>query len=320
MVPKLKEYWFFVGLGLIFLSVVIDQTGVLETIGGFFKTNHAHELLIFLIFIISGLLMEKEQIIAGVKDIGSTSLALVIIIIAAPVTSLLFYLMPLAPAVITGFFILAVMPTTLSSGVVMTGTAGGNIAHALFITILSNLIAIVSIPVILNWLVSLMDYQLELDIDQAAIMVKLILLVLLPLVVGLFAKPAVMRWLKPGKSTLQIMNQCMILMVVFIALAGAREILTSNISQLFYIIFLVAVFHIMLLFIAYAAVKLFKISKGRYEGIIFMGTQKTLPLAIVIQVSYFSEFHMAALVVIMHHIVHLMIDGYLSVKMRHRVL
>ena len=35
----------------------------------------------------------------------------------------------------------------------------------------------------------------------------------------------------------------------------------------------------------------------------------------MIQVTYFSEFGTALLVCVLHHIVHLMMDGYLSTKM-----
>jgi len=40
----------------------------------------------------------------------------------------------------------------------------------------------------------------------------------------------------------------------------------------------------------------------------------------MIQVTYFSEFGTALFVCVLHHIVHLMIDGYLSTKMNHGFL
>ena len=47
------------------------------------------------------------------------------------------------------------MPTTLSSGVVMTGAAGGNMAQALVITIMANGLAVFTIPVVLSLLLRL---------------------------------------------------------------------------------------------------------------------------------------------------------------------
>jgi sodium/bile acid cotransporter 7 len=75
------------------------------------------------------------------------------------------------------------------------------------------------------------------------------------------------------------------------------------------------VFHLILLGSSFILIRFFQVGKGRRESIIFMGSQKTLPLSVMIQVTYFSEFGIALLVCVVHHIVHLMIDGYLSTKM-----
>ena len=70
-------------------------------------------------------------------------IAISIIFLMSPLTALLSGQLPLDTGVKIGIFLVAVMPTTLSSGVVMTGAAGGNMAHALVITILSNGLALV---------------------------------------------------------------------------------------------------------------------------------------------------------------------------------
>jgi sodium/bile acid cotransporter 7 len=45
-----------------------------------------------------------------------------------------------------------------------------------------------------------------------------------------------------------------------------------------------------------------------------MGSQKTLPLAVMIQITCFPEYGTALLVCVLHHILHLMIDGYLATR------
>jgi len=103
--------------------------------------------------------------------------------------------------------------------------------------------------------------------------------------------------------------------MVFISLTGAKQALTQSFMQLLFIVFLVIIFHLILLAVSWWFIKFFNIKKGNYESIIFMGCQKTLPLSIMIQVNYFGDYQLAALVLIMHHIAHLMIDGFLSAKM-----
>lgn len=320
MVQKIQKQWFLVSLVLVFTAVIFDQSNVLSEFGIFLKENQGPEVMIFLIFIISGLLIKSDQIKDGIKDIKSTLAALAVIIIFAPIAALLLSFFPLDTGVIIGLFIISVMPTTLSSGIVMTGTAGGNMAHALFVTILSNFIGIFTIPVILSILLSFLHQEKDLAIDQGAIFLKLIFLVLFPLFIGVAVKASIFKAKQLEKFKLQLINQCMIVGVVFISLAGAKQVLLDKSDSFFYILVLVSVFHLMLLGFSFLLVKIFNVEKGRFESVIFMGSQKTLALSVMIQVSYFSEFGIALLVCVIHHIIHLMIDGYLSAKMNNGLL
>ncbi|MBT4877442.1 MAG: bile acid:sodium symporter [Desulfobacula sp.] len=315
MVQKVKKQWFLLSLVFVFAAVIFDSSNILVKIGFFLKGNHGPEVLIFIIFIISGLLIESDQIKAGIRDIKSTVLALAVIIIIAPIAAGLICLLPLETGVAIGLFIVAVMPTTLSSGIVMTGTAGGNMAHALLITILSNFIGIFSIPVILSILLSSLDQQKELMIDRGAIFFKLTILVLFPLIIGIMSKAVVFKTGQLGQFKLQVVNQWMIIGVVFIALSGVKQVILGSGLSVFYILVLVSGFHLMLLGSCFLLVSFFGVEKGRYESIFFMGSQKTLALSAMIQVTYFSEFGTALLVCVLHHIVHLMMDGYLSTSM-----
>ncbi|MBU2481778.1 MAG: bile acid:sodium symporter, partial [Proteobacteria bacterium] len=155
----------------------------------------------------------------------------------------------------------------------------------------------------------------ELAINQGQILSRLLILVLLPLLIGMVMKAMVLSRRKLPESKLQIMNQCMIIGIVFISLAGSRHTLMENQMAFFYILLLVSVFHIMLLGASFGLIKMWGIPRGRCESVIFMGSQKTLALSAIIQMTYFSEFGTALLVCVVHHIVHLMMDGYLSMRM-----
>lgn len=319
MMQKIKNQWFLLSLVIVFAAVIFDRSDFLEKIGIFLKDNKSPDVIIFIIFIFSGLLIESDQIKAGIKDMKSTVLALTVIILFAPIAAWVLCLFPMDTGVAVGLFIVAVMPTTLSSGIVMTGAAGGNMAHALFVTIISNFLAIFSIPVILSVLLSLLNQEKELTINQGAIIAKLILLVLFPLLVGMVAKAKLFKPELLKKLKLQIINQYMIIGIVFISLAGAKQVLLGKGFAIVYILVLVIAFHLMLLGFSFFLVKIFRIEKGRRESIIFMGSQKTLALSLMLQVTYFGEFGTALLVCVTHHIVHLMIDGYLSARMNHRL-
>lgn len=316
MVRKIKQQWFLVGLVLVFACVVLDSSGTIALIGNYLKMHKGSDIIIFVIFIISGLIIDVEEIKSGIKDIPSTLIALATILIVSPVVAGLLSLFPLQKGLIIGLFIVGVMPTTLSSGIVMTGKAGGNMAHALFITIFSNVIAVFSIPLVLSWLLSGFFESQNIDINQIAIMMRLCTLVLLPLIIGLCAKKCFFNFEKDTKVKMQVINQILIIGIVFMAASGAAGMFGDNFEQLLLIALIVTIFHIILLGVSFFGSKISKIGQGRYESVVFMGSQKTLALAVIIQLTYFSEYGMALLVCVVHHFIHLMIDGYLCVKIK----
>lgn len=313
MTNIIKRQWFLICLVLLFVAVILDRSNLLAGLGTALKDNHGSEVMIFLIFVFSGLVIEGHQIRAGIRDVRATILALVLIFVAAPLIALALLALPLETGVALGLFIVAVMPTTLSSGIVMTGVAGGNMAHALFVTIISNFVSIVSIPFVLSLLLPLLGQEKSLAIDQGAICLKLVLLVLLPLTVGMTLKAKVFA--KRNMGRFQLVNQWMILGIVFISLGGAKEAILGHGISFWAIVLLVTLFHTMMLGASFVLVKLGKLEKGRYESVVFMGCQKTLALSVMLQVTYFSQFGGALLVCVIHHIVHLMIDGYLSTRL-----
>ncbi len=316
MIEKIKKQWFLIGIALVFACVVFDKTGILAQTGIFIKNHKGTSFMIFLIFLLSGMIIETDKIKAGIKDVKATAAALVMIILVAPVAAFGLALIPMETGVILGLFLVASMPTTLSSGVVMTGQAGGNIAHALFVTILSNCIAIITIPIILPLLLLSLKLETDLFIDQKTIFIKLLFLVMLPLVTGLFLKKTLLSITPNQKKKFSTINQCIIICIVYISLSGAREVLIAKSSTFFWIIPLVAVFHLILLILSFWCSRLLNIGRGRREAVIFMGSQKTLALSVMLQITCFPEYGTALLVCVVHHIIHLMIDGYLAVKIR----
>ena len=316
MINTIKKQWFLCGLVLIFLAVIFDKTEQIALTGIYLKNHSGSSVMIFFIFILSGMILDIDQMKSGIKDIKSTLAALFIIIITSPFVAAVMSFLPLETGILLGMFLVAVMPTTISSGVVMTGNAGGNMAHALFVTIVSNCIAIVSIPLVLSILLLLQQQDTVLSIDQKAIIVKLLILVLLPLITGMFLKKMVFNITANRKKIMGIINQCCVICIVFMSLAGVKEILISKSSSFFLIVPLVIAFHLCLLGFSCLVSRLLNIGKGKRESVIFMGSQKTLPLSVMLQMTYFPEYGTALLVCVVHHITHLMIDGYLAVKFK----
>lgn len=295
---------------------VADVTGTVSDAGTWLKTHRGPDTVIFLIFLFSGLVLNAEQIISGLTDTKGTLITLIIIFIAAPILGALFCLFPLDIGIKIGIFLVAVMPTTLSSGVVMTGAAGGNMAHALMITILANSLSVFTIPVTLSLLLKLVGTAAEVSIDKTGIMIKLAMLVIVPLCAGLLIKFYAGSRLNRFEPKLQIINQCFILAIVWMAMSQTREAIITGKGTMVLILLIVFIFHLMLLSAAWLSVRCFDMGPGRRESILFMGGQKTLTLSIILQVSLFPQYGLALAVCVLHHIIHLMMDGYLVEKLK----
>ena len=316
MSALLKKYWFLAGLLCVFIVTVGDTSETVSGIGRWLKMHRGPDAVIVLIFFFSGLSLDVRQIRSGLMDVKSIAAALIVIFMVSPVAGALFGMTSLDTGVIIGIFLVAVMPTTLSSGVVMTGAAGGNMAQALAITILANGLAVFTIPVVLSLLLNLVGGSTVVYIDKPAIMIKIGLYVLLPLCMGLTIKYFTKSIIDRFALKMQTLNQCLVLGIVWMAMSQARDAIVDSGASVAVVFFLVFSFHGILLAAAGFLDRLLKLGKGRRESVIFMGGQKTLPLSIILQVSLFPEYGLALVVCVLHHMIHLLMDGYLVGKLR----
>jgi len=312
----IKKYWFLIGLLLVFIVTVADTSETVSSIGRWLKMHRGPDAVIVLIFFSSGLILNVRQIRSGVMDIKVIIAALVMIFLVAPVVGVLFGAIPKDTGIIIGIFLVAVMPTTLSSGVVMTGASGGNMAQALVITILANGFAVFTIPLVLSLLLHLVGGSTAIVIDKLAIMIKLGFYVLLPLCLGLAIKIFTESFTNRFVHGLQLLNQFLVLAIVWMAMSQARDAIVSGGASVGIILLLVFSFHAILLASAAIFIGCLKLGKGRRESVIFMGGQKTLPLSIILQVSLFPQYGLALVVCVLHHMIHLLMDGYLVGRLK----
>lgn len=304
------------GLLIVFIATLKDATGTISRIGLFLKTHRGADIAIFLIFLIYGFTTHASDLKRGVNDIKGLLTGLLNIFIIAPAIAVLFIFLPLPEGLIIGILIVSAMPTTLSSGVVMTGAAGGNIAHALLITLTANILSVFTIPVVLAFLLSLYKDSVSVSIDKLAIMIKISFLVVLPLVIGLVIKPWVNGVIDKIGGFIQQLNQVFVLAIVWMSLSQTKPVILGNMALVPRVFLAVLVFHVILLLSAFLLTRVLKIPKGRRESVIFMGSQKTLPLSVIIQVTLFPQYGMALIVCVLHHIVHLFIGSYLVGKFK----
>lgn len=308
-----KKYWFTVGLIIAFLLPFIDITGFVSKTGIFLKENKGPDFVIIFIFLLSGFVLENKEIKKGISDFFPVFLSLLLIFVVSPLICFVMLKVPLNIEIAAGLAIVSVMPTTLSSGVVMTGICQGNKAQALMITIISSFAAAFTIPFSLGFVFDNVNLSLDL-FDPVKLMIKIGCKVLIPLAVGYFIG-IIFKQIRKFSNYIQTASQFLILSMVWMSSAAAGESFFSNTFYLLIVLICVSIFHILLLICSFFCVFLFKLEKGRKEAVIFMGSQKTLPLSLIVQVSIFPGFGLALAVCVLHHVVQLIFDSFIQAKL-----
>jgi sodium/bile acid cotransporter 7 len=156
--------------------------------GGVLRLDLVTAYGVALVFLLHGLLLAPERLRAGLLNwrlhvfIQGASFLLfplliwgVLIVLGERV----------GPETRLGFLFLAALPTAVSSSVVVTAVAGGNVAGAVFNAALSSLLGVILTPLWVNLYLSTDGGGL----DLATVLLRLMLLVVLPLVVGQILRP-----------------------------------------------------------------------------------------------------------------------------------
>jgi sodium/bile acid cotransporter 7 len=313
-----SKYWFMLGLVLLALITMADTHQWTVSIGLYLKRHAGPDMVIFAIFLFSGLALDAGLLRKGLGDFRASLAALSMIFLVSPLVALGFRYLPLDVQILTGLFLVAVMPSTLSTGVVMTNVAGGNTAHALFVTILANALAVFSIPLVLSLLLATLGDTRSIQIDKAAIMLKIAWLVLVPLMVGAVLQITARKWIARLQRKAHLINQLLVLSIVWMGMCQSRAALLAGGPAIFPIVAVTGGFHLLLVLIALAFSKLLAIGPGRRESVIFMGGQKTLPLSVILQVTLFPEYGLVLVICVVHHVLHLIMDAYLVEKLKTR--
>ncbi len=314
----LSRHGFLAGLAAVAALVLANPGGVPAAAGLWLKAHRAPDVIIAVIFLLAGLRLSVRAAAAGAADGPVVALGLVSVFVLSPAVAAGFSLLPLAPGLLVGLALVAAMPTTLTTGVVMTAAAGGNEATALVITLAANALAVAVVPVLLPVLVGTAGRIPPELFHRGELALRIAGLVLAPLAAGMLVRarfPAACdRWAPLARTA----SLVLVVTMVGIGMAGSRAALLRRPADLAVAAGVSAAYHGAVLALLFAAVRVLRIGPGRREAAIFLGGQKTLPLAVLLQTTLFPGVGEALVVCVGHHLVHLLMDGYLVGRLRAR--
>jgi sodium/bile acid cotransporter 7 len=266
--------FFFCMLGVILLAWMFPSVGSEKSVIPFSQITKYGVSVIFFFY---GVKLSPAELFSGLKNWKLHTVIQATTFVVFPLIALLviYFFGSTENILWLGFYYLAVLPSTVSSSVVMVSIAGGNVPAAIFNASISSIIGIFVTPL---WM-SVYSVAAENDIELKNVIIKLCVQVLLPLILGLALHKRLGNWAQRHKTVLRNADQLIILLIVYTAFCeaflgnmfsafGAFDIIKIGVGML--------AFFLVMVFIMYAASAAFGFELRDRIAIIFCGSKKSL--------------------------------------------
>lgn len=216
----LRRNWFVLSLpAALGLAWLVPQAGAS---GGWLRSEITTRAGVALIFLLQGLTLPAAAMRAGLGQWRLHAVIQGITFLAFPLLGLAWDALAgpwLSPDLRMGFLYLCVLPSTISSSVVLTTVAGGNAVGAVFNAVLSSLLGLVVTPLWVAWLMRSAGRSQPL----APVAAEICLLVLAPLVLGQVARLRLRSWAEARKKWLGHLSSGVILFIAFAAFCNSVQ-------------------------------------------------------------------------------------------------
>jgi sodium/bile acid cotransporter 7 len=163
--------------------------------GGFLVPELTTKIGVWIIFFLQGLSLPTSELASGYKPkrlhafVLSWNYLIFPLVVGLLIVPISWFL---PENLRLGFWLLAILPTTVSSAVTFTAVSGGNTSNAIFSTVFSNLLSVLLVPAIA---VAYLATEAEASVPLLPLFSKLFMLIVVPLIIG-----QVIRKLVPEKS------------------------------------------------------------------------------------------------------------------------
>jgi sodium/bile acid cotransporter 7 len=217
-----------------------------------------------------------------------------------------------------GLSLFCAVPTTLSSGVAMVQNANGNVPLAIFLTTVTNLLGVFTMPFTMTFIFQGASVQIK----PQEMLFELSCLTLLPLLVGLilkFSSTKIATFAKDYKAPLTKMQNCCIFCVVWLMTSKAQsKIMGTAPLDLLVCAILAILIHVVYRFATYFAANAAQLGPEEWICVVLMCSQKSLPVCVSVLSCLPAELQAKSGVLIvpciMCHFSQLMIDGFLAIR------
>lgn len=218
--PWAVRHWFILGLvAAAVLAFILPDVGAR---GGPLRPELTTKAGVAIIFLLQGLSIPTQALRAGALRWKLHAATQLFIFAVFPLGMLLLDLAGgrlLPEEVRLGFIFLAVLPTTVSTCVVFTAAARGNVSGALFNAALANTAGVVITPLLASRLMGTLGEGPEL----LPMMAQIAMLLLAPLLLGQLIRSLLTNVWQPNRNRMSAASNFIILYMVFTAFADSVQ-------------------------------------------------------------------------------------------------
>lgn len=308
MTPRLLQKKYLLPIGIFFamaLGILVPAVGL--TVRSIIGTNP----LIAIIFLLCGWETDLNECRFTRKTLAIfISGALLALIISPWMASVLAHVMRLGEQATFGLIVISAVPPTLSSGIVFTKNAQGNVFLAMTVTIGYNIIGVFTMPPMIAWCLS---SCVELDISPLKLFLQMCLYIILPFVIGGGLK--YLCHVNCPKWLAHIPSICVILLLISFFADFRKMLLVSPASLLIASAFAGILLHLLQLAIIWYGGFLAGFTEGDRKALLFTAGTKTLSVTLTVLTFLNAGTGLAAVPCTVFYTVQMLLDSMLSAHM-----
>lgn len=274
-------------------------------------------LSVVVIFVITGYVFEFESLTGRSFALGALICIVTNLVVPPLLVWLLFQWLTLPLGLALGTAVVVSVPTTLSTATVLTALADGDHDWAVGLTVVVLTVGAFTAPLAVSALLST-----SVSIPAGPLLLKVILLVTVPLLVGLLLRRLLGRDM-PDWVTL--VPSLAVIGVVWVTLSQSQErLVSSGWAEILAVLSVAIVGHAVLLLLAWVGAARF--ARPRAAAVFFVVAQKTLPLSLSVIVAVTTVAPqlaavapLAVVLCVVWHFLQLLVDSALVGTVRTRL-